>query len=344
MRPQFRPRLVNPPFADPGLFVPLAHQNRALLFDLGDIQTLAPRDILRISHVFVSHAHMDHFCGFDRLLRLGLGRDKTIHLFGPEGFLGHVQGKLSGYRWNLVAGYHQQLQLGVSEIGPDGVKTLTLECRNGFGASAAAQWQPFRNQLLQEDAVTVTTAVLDHGIPCLGFALEERFHINIKKTALDNLGLMVGPWLQSFKTAIYRGEDSDQMIAAPTVAPRGRTRLFRLGELTSLITRISPGQKIAYITDVAFDELNRHEIVQLAWQADHLFIESAFLETDAPIAARKHHLTAAQAGRIAAMAKVKKFTLFHFSPRYGQNTEAFHTEAMDGFQNQLSGKYPEFDT
>ena len=83
MRPSFHPRLINNPFNDPGLFIPFTFQNRALIFDLGDISSLPARDILKISHAFVSHAHMDHFIGFDHLLRLMLGRDKILALFGP---------------------------------------------------------------------------------------------------------------------------------------------------------------------------------------------------------------------------------------------------------------------
>ena len=63
MRPSFLPRLVNGPFGDPGLFVPLTFQKRALLFDLGDLSRLSPGDLLKTSHVFVSHTHMDHFAG-----------------------------------------------------------------------------------------------------------------------------------------------------------------------------------------------------------------------------------------------------------------------------------------
>lgn len=47
-----------------------------------------------------------------------------------------------------------------------------------------------------------------------------------------------------------------------------------------------------------------------------LYIESVFLSSDAEHAARKHHLTAAQAGRIARAAHTKSVVPFHFSPRY----------------------------
>ena len=55
MRPSFYPKMVNGPFDDPGVFVPFLFQHRAILFDLGEIYTLSARDILKISHIFVSH-------------------------------------------------------------------------------------------------------------------------------------------------------------------------------------------------------------------------------------------------------------------------------------------------
>ena len=95
--------LINDPFGDPGLLVQFLYQKRSLLFDLGDISPLSNGELLKVSHVFVSHTHIDHFIGFDRLLRAVFGREKTITFIGPENFIKNVEGKLTGFTWNQAA-------------------------------------------------------------------------------------------------------------------------------------------------------------------------------------------------------------------------------------------------
>lgn len=97
MSSRFHPVLVNEPFSDPGLYVELMFEKRAILFDLGDLGALSPRKLLRVSDVFVSHMHMDHFCGFERLLRVVLGRKSALRLYGPPGFVEAAGHKLAAY-------------------------------------------------------------------------------------------------------------------------------------------------------------------------------------------------------------------------------------------------------
>src|SRR5450759_2574084 len=116
----FDPALINDPFGDPGLYLDLVFERRALLFDIGDLSRLAPRKLLRVSGVFVTHRHMDHFAGFDQLLRLLLGREKTVCIYGPAGLIEAVEHKLRAYSWNLIEGYEGNLVFQVTEIDSGG--------------------------------------------------------------------------------------------------------------------------------------------------------------------------------------------------------------------------------
>src|ERR1051325_6498222 len=97
-----QPRLVNGPFEDPGLLVGFRYGRGALLFDIGDLTPLSARELLRVSHVFVSHTHMDHMAGFDRLFRLCLHRTEPLVLIGPPMFCDQIEHRIRSFTWNLL--------------------------------------------------------------------------------------------------------------------------------------------------------------------------------------------------------------------------------------------------
>lgn len=336
MRPSFQPRLINGPFSDPGLFVPFLFEKRALMFDLGDLRKLSSKEIMRLTHIFVTHTHMDHFIGFDAILRVLLGREKEIHLFGPPGFFDRVKGKLSGYTWNLVNEYPNDLTLRVTEVHEPRMLTRTYMCRDGFAGCKEEKETPFSGVILKEPSFRIEGVLLDHRVECIGFSLIESFYINIIKEGLDELGLEVGPWVNRFKDFLYRNQDPDSIF--PVLWEKGgevvREERFLLKELSDRIARISPGQKITYVSDVIYSGENRDKIVKLAKDSDHLFIEAAFLHNDRDIAKKKYHLTAREAGGLAREARVKQFSLFHFSPRYSHIADEIRREAEEAFHGK----------
>lgn len=328
MRPTFSPELVNEPFGDPGLYVDFTFEKRALLFDLGDLAALPPKKMLRISDVFVSHTHMDHFFGFDRLLRICLGRNTAMRFYGPPGFAAQVGHKLAAYTWNLVEKYASDFVLDVWELDSGWqARGTRLRCRNRFQCEPLEPRHMHDGLLLDEPAFRVRAAFLDHGTACLGFAVEEKIHINVWKNRLAELGLPVGPWLKELKEAVIRTAPDDTPVRASWCDRDGEhERIFPLGQLKAEVLRLVPGEKIGYVTDVAFHPDNVRRITALAADATQLFIECVFLDQDAGHAARKRHLTARQAGSIAREAGAKLVIPFHFSPRYAGHEDQLRRE------------------
>lgn len=306
------------------LFVDCLFEHRALLFDLGDIRSLPPRKLMRVSDVFVSHAHMDHFIGFDWLLRILLGRDKDLRLFGPPGFLAQVEHKLRAYTWNLVQNYQSDFTLRVTELdGKEAGHRASFRCRSAFRREDETSVICPDNVLLREPALQVRCTLLDHGgIPCMAYALQEQAHVNVWKNKLRELGLPVGIWLRDMKQAVLRNEPEQWRIRV-TWRDEGleRERQVSLAELKPAL-RIVTGQKIAFITDVAWHESNLARIVEFARDADLLFIEAVFMQRDAEHGQRKFHLTARQAGEIGHAANVDCVIPMHLSPRYQREDRA----------------------
>jgi len=317
VRALFEPRLTNEAFGDPGLFVDFRDERRAMLFDLGDIRVLPPRKLMRVSHVFVTHAHMDHFAGLDHLLAVVLGRKPNVALTGGPGFIDQVEHKLRSYTWNVVHRY-DELALEVVEIGMDGrAQWARFSSRTNFVRESSASIELCGDVVHEETMFRVRARYVDHDVPCLAYLIEEKAHVNVAKDRLAALGIGTGAWLAELKHAVLRGSPDETPIALSWRDREGAHATTRsVGELRHLIIDIVAGQRIGYATDLRYTDANVRTLAELFADVDVLFIESVFLDEDAEHGARKNHLTAGQAGRIARAARAKLVEPFHFSPRY----------------------------
>jgi ribonuclease Z len=124
-------------------------------------------------------------------------------------------------------------------------------------------------------------------------------------------------------------------IAGPDVGRLQRDGRLRAEHGMVSLDQVSeprPGQRFAFIMDTrlcdaAFD---------LADQADLLVCESTFAQADASLAREYGHLTAAQAGRIAAQARARLLVLTHFSQRYdADGIQRMADEAAGAFGGQV---------
>lgn len=330
MTPLFQYELLNQPFGDPVLFVRLTGEKKALLFDLGDISFLKAGKLFKVSHVFVSHTHIDHFIGFDYLVRLNLARDKTICIYGPEGIIRNIKGKLKGYTWNLVDDYPFVLE--VVEICAKKLRRVHFICKDRF-KPGQVETAPFEGAIDVNPHYTVKALRVDHKIASIAYSLEERFHININKDRLQGLELPVGKWLRQLKDYIWEGKPDSWGIRIPEDNANEKIhKEIPLGELKKEIVTITKGQKIVYISDCRGIEKNFRKIIPFASGADILFCEAAFLEKDSEKARKRGHLTARQAGFIAREAGVRELQVIHFSPRYEHCPELLYLEAEEEFR------------
>lgn len=320
MKALFKPHFVNEPHQDPALLINLFGRKESYLIDLGDISKLTGRTILRISRIFVSHTHIDHFFGFDVLLRTSLSKKEPIHIYGPKGIIKNVAGKLAGYTWNLITDY--PINLYVHEINKNTIKTCLFSASNYFKKTCLEKKKIANGIIYDDPELKVSTVELDHKIPVLSFLLNEKKRVNVRKDVLKDMGLTPGPWLKDLKKiVITENTIEDKYIHVPNFGK------INVAELAKKLLIIVNGESIAYITDIVFSKKNINKIKNHIKNPDILFCEAFFTSEDEDRAFDRHHLTAAQANKIASLIKAKKLIIFHFSPRYKGNFSKIFVEA-----------------
>lgn len=316
MTPTLHPRLLNGITGDPAVFVEAMHAPGAILFDCGDLSVLSTRHLLRVELLCVSHAHMDHWADFDRLLRPLIGREKTLSVVGPPGFAQRLHHRLASYIWNLVNRIPAPLIFDALEVHPGRISRTRFRLQTGFAAETLPDVTAEDGVVLRLGSLGLRAALLDHGTPSLGFALEEARHINILGNRLAERGLPTGPWLTALKQSVAENRPDDHPIPvfARAVEAAGAPAL-PLGALRDVVAE-TPGQRIAYLTDFADTPASRATATVLAERADTLLIEAPFLAADAAHAADRMHLTTTAAGEIARAARARRVMPFHMSPRH----------------------------
>ncbi|RKN45958.1 ribonuclease Z [Streptomyces hoynatensis] len=127
-----------------------------------------------------------------------------------------------------------------------------------------------------------------------------------------------------------------ERLAAHGIAGPEVRLLQREGELRGVrleeVSEPRRGQRFAFVMDTRLCP----GVYALAEGCDLLVIESTFLDRDAALAEEYGHLTAGQAGAVAAGSGVRHLVLTHFSQRYGDPAEFAGEARAAGFQGELT--------
>ncbi|MGD9989658.1 ribonuclease Z [Pseudonocardia sp.] len=157
---------------------------------------------------------------------------------------------------------------------------------------------------------TLTARRLDHPVESFGYRLDEPDGRRMLPDRLAAAG-----------------------VTGPAVSRLARDGSVDAGGRTVRLTDVSaprPGQSFAFVMDTRL----RAGVDELAAGVDMLVIESTFLHADAGLADSFGHLTAREAGEVAARAGVGTLVLTHFSQRY-RDPLAFAAEAAEVFDGPV---------
>src|SRR5512135_574040 len=278
---------------------------RRFLFDCGAgyLDTLSATEIRVIDALFFSHLHLDHVAGFDTFLRFNFGRLRgPVLIYGPAGTTRIIHHRLRGVAWNLIAGQPGEFHVADVELGRR--VTTRFLAAEAFTHAHPAGTEPFRDVVHEIQGLRVQARIMDHGIPCLAYAVRERPRFNLDGTALARTGLRPGPWIKSLMSPAHG--DGESLVIDGTTYP--------LGELRRQLVATVPGG-LAYLTDFVLDGRAERELEGLLRGCEVIVGAARYRDADIERAHRYRHLTGSELGRLATGVGARRLVLLHLARR-----------------------------
>jgi len=162
--------------------------------------------------------------------------------------------------------------------------------------------------VVDREGFRLRAELLEHSTDSVGWRIEELPRRHLLPERLEALGV--------------RGPAIGRLTEEGAVQVDGRT--VRVEEVSAF----DGGNSAAFVFDTRWCD----GALALADRADLLVCESTFLASEERLAHESGHLTAGQAGRLAAVSGARQLVLTHFSGRY-QDPEAFRREAEQHFDD-----------
>ncbi|NJC87439.1 MAG: MBL fold metallo-hydrolase [Desulfuromonas sp.] len=311
---------------DPLLLVRIRPTGRSLLFDCGQLQHLAKRTLRSIDAVFVTHAHMDHFMGFDHVVRHTHVSPRPLDLFGPPGIATRVAHKLGSYDWNLAEEWWRTIF--VHEVHKEWIERYRFAGARGFREERIGNEPRCGAEIYANEHVTVAAQLCDHGLPVLAFRLTEQEIFSIDPSRLTAEGLHPGPWLRQLKGRWKGGGLGGQPLDVLCVTANG-PEAATVADDAALYRRlraVRPAAGIGYVTDIGFTTANCEILREMMTEVSLLCCECTFLAADEAKARNSRHLCSSDVNRLAADLRPKVLLPMHLSKAYIHRPFDVYTE------------------
>ncbi len=270
----------------------LRYSSEALLFDCGEATQkqlrISGESPMKITKIFISHWHGDHVLGIPGLLQSMAmnNRKEPLEIFGPEGS--------DQMFWKIYHAFQIKAPYNITVHEIKNLRSIKSVCVSGNYEVLAMKVQ--------------------HSIPCIAYAFQERSKYRIKKDFVRKYNLQGNPLLKK----LQQGKDivyNKKKIRAKDV------------------TFVNYGKKVTIILDALYEE----KLAKIAENADLLICEGTFSNKMREKVKEKGHMTVKQAAKVARKAKVKQLVLTHFSQRY-KNLNELAKEAKSVFRNTKLAK------